>query len=281
MVAADPVPRTESDPPRKASSSPFLLAPPNEAGPVVVRARFEFHDILEINDGVETFEFSGVLTLTWNDPRQSFEPGVAGVDEKVFQGNYQFNEISTSWYPQVVLVNESGLYQKSGVVLRVKPDGTSTLIETITAAAEVELNMRRYPFDKHRLEAVFEVLGFDRDEVVMEVDSAYAGSLLADDVRTPEWSITGSGMEIRDRSASYAGHRGVASAFIASVDVERDSFYTRRLIVLPLIMDSPDQVLRNHRFGQWRRRRLRRGRDLPLGFHANSASTITAYFFAS
>ena len=236
MAAADPVPRTERDPPQNESSSPFLLAPPKDAGPVVVRARFEFHDILEINDGEETFEFSGVLTLVWNDPRQTFEPDVAGVDEKVFQGNYQFNEISPGWYPQVVLGNESGLYQTSGVVLRVKPDGTSTLIETITAAAEVDLNLRRYPFDKHRLEAVFEVLGFDRDEVVMAVESAYAGSLLADDVRIPEWSITGSGMEIRDRAASYAGHRGVASAFIASVNVERDSFYTRRLVILPLVV---------------------------------------------
>jgi len=90
MAAAEPVPRTESDPPRTVSSGPFLLGPPTKAGPVVVRARFEFHDILEINDGEEMFEFSGVLTLTWNDPRQTFEPAVAGVDEKVFQGAYQF-----------------------------------------------------------------------------------------------------------------------------------------------------------------------------------------------
>lgn len=236
IAVADPDPRTEGDPAQVQSNSPFLLAPPVEAGPVVVRARFEFHDILEINDGDETFGFSGVLALTWNDPRQAFQPGIAGVDEKVFQGNYQFNEISPGWYPQVVLVNESGLYQKSGIVLRVKPDGTSTLIETVTATAEVELNMRRYPFDKHRLEAVFEVLGFDRDEVVMKLESTDAGALQADEVMTPEWSITGSRMEIRDRPASYAGHRGVASAFVASVDVERDSFYARRLVVLPLIV---------------------------------------------
>ncbi len=85
----------------------------------MVRARFEFHDILEIKEEEEVFEFSGVLTLTWNDPRQTFEPSVAGVDEKVFQGNYQFNEISPSWYPQLVLTNESGMYQTNGVVLRV------------------------------------------------------------------------------------------------------------------------------------------------------------------
>src|SRR5262245_54387483 len=36
---------SESNPPRTASSEPFLLAPPKEAAPVVVRTRFELHDI--------------------------------------------------------------------------------------------------------------------------------------------------------------------------------------------------------------------------------------------
>ena len=90
----------------------------------------------------------------------------------------------------MVLVNESGLYQKNGVVLRVRPDGTSTLIETLNAAAEAEFDMSRFPFDGHRLEAVFEVLGFDRDEVLLQVESDAASSL-ASDVRIPQWTITG------------------------------------------------------------------------------------------
>jgi len=233
MAAADPVPPTEGNPPQTASSSPFLLAPPQEAGPVVVRARFEFHDILAINDREESFVFSGVLTLTWNDPRQTFEPALAGVDEKVFQGNYQFNEISTGWYPQVVLVNESGMYQKSGAVLRIQPDGTSILIETLNATAKAEYNMKRYPLDRQRLEAVFEVLGFDRDEVLLQVESDAANSL-ASEVQIPQWTITGASASVRDRLESYAG-QGVSSAFAVSVDVQRKSFYMIRLIVFPLI----------------------------------------------
>ena len=218
------------------SSGDFLLAPPRQTGPVVVRAHFEFHDILEIDDREEAFEFFGVLTLTWKDPRQSFDPAVAGVDEKDFQGNSQLDEVATGWHPQVVLANESGSYETSGVALRVQPDGTSTLIQMITAAAQAELNMRRYPFDKHHLEAIFEVLGFDQEEVVMVVDSSRADSLLGGDIRTPHWRITRSGKEIRNRPASYAGHRGVASVFIASVDVERKPFFIIRLVVLPLIV---------------------------------------------
>ncbi len=176
VTAAQPVGKPDIKPSRTVTSETFLLAPPKGAGPVVVRVRFEFHDINEINDGAETFEFAGVLTLKWHDPRQAFDPAVVGVDEKIFQGGYQFNELSTGWYPQVVLVNESGLYQKNGVVLRVQPDGTSTLIETLNATAEAEFNMSRFPFDGQRLEAVFEVLGFDRDEVLLQVESDAASS---------------------------------------------------------------------------------------------------------
>jgi Neurotransmitter-gated ion-channel ligand binding domain len=227
MAAADPIAGSESE--------PFLLAPPKQAVPVVVQARFDFYDINEINDELETLEFTGVLTLKWHDPRQAFDPAVAGVDEKVFQGDYQFDEISPGWYPQVVLVNESGLYEQSGVVLRVKPDGTSTLIETLNAAAEVVFNMRRFPFDGHRLEAIFEVLGFDKDEVLLQVESDEA-SLLASKLRVPQWVITGVSASVRDRPASYAGPRGVSSAFVVSVDVQREPFYTMRLVILPLIV---------------------------------------------
>ena len=73
----------------------------------------------EIDDEKETFEFAGVLTLRWHDKRQVFDPSAAGVDEKVYQGGYQFDEVFTGWFPQVVLVNESGLYETDGVVLRV------------------------------------------------------------------------------------------------------------------------------------------------------------------
>lgn len=218
-----------------AGSESFLLAPPKENGPVVVEARFDLYDINEINDDRETFEFTAVLTLMWKDPRQAFDPAVVGTDEKVFQGNYQFNEVSTGWYPQVILVNEAGLYQTDGVVLRVQPDGTSTLIQMLNAAAETDFDMHRYPFDDHRLEAIFEVLGFDRDEVLLHVDSNQTDSS-ANKIRVPQWTFTRVEVSVRDRSASYAGSLGVSSALVVSFDVQRASFYLKRLIIIPLVL---------------------------------------------
>jgi hypothetical protein len=114
IAAAQPVAQPDSDSARTPTSDSWLLGPPKADGPVVVRASFKFHDINAINDEAETFEFTGVLTLRWRDKRQAFDPVAEGVDEKIYQGDYQFNELSPSWFPQVVLVNSSGSYEKHG-----------------------------------------------------------------------------------------------------------------------------------------------------------------------
>ena len=235
LTITDSISGTDNDLPRTGSSEPFLLSLPEQTGPVVVWAHFELHDINEINDEAETFEFAGVLTLKWHDPRQAFDPAVAGAKEKIFQGNYQFNELSPSWYPQYVLFNESGLYQKNGVILRVQPNGTSTLVETLNAVAKSAINLRKFPFDGHRLEAIFEVLGFDKDEVILKVESDTTSDIVRK-ARVPEWIVTGYSLSVRDRPASPAGQRGGTSALVLSVDVKRKPFYIVRLVFLPLII---------------------------------------------
>ncbi len=217
------------------SSAVSLLAPPPHAGPVPVRARFDLYDLNEVNDETETFEFTGALTLEWRDPRLAFDPASAGVEEKIFQGNYQFNELATGWYPQVVLANVSGLYQKTGVVLRVRPDGTSTLIETLNAAAETEFDMQRFPFDGQRLQAVFEVVGFGQDEVVLEVEPGDAAPL-AGAVRVPQWTVTGATVSVDGRAASLGERRGMVSALVLTISVQRESWFVRRLVVGPLVI---------------------------------------------
>jgi hypothetical protein len=125
-------------------------------------------------------------------------------------GAYQFNEVFAGWFPQVILVNESGVYEKHGTVLRVQPDGTVTLIETLNAIAKADFQLRRYPFDSQRLTAIFEVLGFDTSEVMLEADSGARGSS-SERVRIPQWALSNISASTRDRQASYAGRKGIAS----------------------------------------------------------------------
>lgn len=233
-ITAQPGTGSPSAPSPSSSPNQFLISPPKASAPIIVRARFVLNDINEINEGNETFEFAGVLTLIWNDPRQAFDPSTVGVNEKVYQGAYQVNEVSTGWYPQVVLVNESGSYQKSGSVLRIKPDGTSTLVETINAIAESEIIMTRFPFDKHRLEAVFQVLNFNKDELLLEIEPVNNSSPPI--VRLPQWRIREVVTSIEVRPSSSAGRQEPSSALVVSANVERKPFYALRLVTFPLMV---------------------------------------------
>ena len=209
-----------------------LLGPPNENGPVTVRAEFQLQDINSIDDEPETFEFTGILVLSWKDPRQAFDPQAAGIGEKIYQGDYQFNELAPSWYPQVVLSNESGLYETDAVILRVRPDGTSTLVTTVNAIVETDFSMRRYPFDSQRLEAVFELIGFNRDEVTLQ-----AGPGAADrQIRVSQWDLRGVETAVRHRKSLAAGPSGESSEFVVTVNVRRDPMFTLRLVGLPLAL---------------------------------------------
>lgn len=192
---------------------------------MVVRASFELRDLNRIDDESEVFEFEGSLVLEWQDARQAFDPRETGVDEKVFQGDYQFDEIATGWFPQVVLVNESGLFEQNGVLLRVRPDGSMRLVQRLNAAAKTDLDLRAYPFDRQRLEALFEVLGFDASEVVFE----HAGAPVeGNGVRLPQWEI--------GRIETSVRRSGTASTLVLSVEAGRKSLFMIRLVVVPLFV---------------------------------------------
>jgi hypothetical protein len=223
-----------------AAAQPDLLSlpiPRGKEGPVVVRARFDLRDINGIDDEAETFEFEGVLTLEWRDERQAFDPVAEGADLKLYQGAYQFNEVFTGWFPQASLVNESGLYETHAVLLRIRPDGSLRLVQALNAAAKTDLDLIAYPFDEQRLDASFELLGFDEDEVVLQAAAPRDGS--ADPtvaVRMPQWKIVGVSTSVRNRPAPHAGESGTASTFVVSMAVERKSFLMVRLVVVPLLL---------------------------------------------
>lgn len=71
-------------------------------------------------------------------------------------------------YPHVVLANAAEVQEVQGVLLRVKPDGTSKLVPSFNATARSALNLRRDPFDSQSLEMVFRILGFDDSEVAIQ-----------------------------------------------------------------------------------------------------------------
>lgn len=205
---------------------------PTPGTPIEVKLGFELEGINFISSVDETFEFTGVLTLTWKDPRVAFDPDQLGVPEILYQGHYQFDEVAAGWYPQVYLVNEGGAFQKSGVQLRILPDGTSILKEKITAVAEMDFEMRSFPYDAHHLEAVFAILGHESDEVDLQAEPI--GKDRFDGIKVPEWSLANSSLLIRSAPGTAASESVGKQTAVFRIEATRQSFFVRRMIMFPM-----------------------------------------------
>jgi Neurotransmitter-gated ion-channel ligand binding domain/Neurotransmitter-gated ion-channel transmembrane region len=227
--------------PRQAPNSPVAggetivdpFAWPGSDRPVTIRAGFELIDINEIDDGAETFEFTGVLTLEWRDPSRAFAAAADGAATRLFQGEYQVREVAAGWYPQFVLRNQADSFERSGVSLRVRSDGSCVLTETIHAVADSEMDMRRYPFDAHRIEAVFGMVGALSGEISIENSAPRLG---IDSVEIPQWVVHDHGAEVRSRARAPTKGGGEVSQFVVFADIRREPLFALRLLVVPLVL---------------------------------------------
>ena len=222
----------------QTQSNEFPSSPPQVKGPLEVTVSFDLRDIDHIDDEAETFEFTGVIKLSWLDPRKAFNPATEGAEEKIYQGDFQFNEVYSGWFPQLILVNQSGLYEKHGVLLRVRSDGSLSLYETVNAVGKIDLDLRRYPVDQQRLKAVFHVLGFESNEIALRLEPDYNdGDLKIDEtIQLPQWQLMGIESSIGTRNTPLIGKGATTSTFTVSIDVQRSYFFILRLVILPLII---------------------------------------------
>lgn len=223
-----------------ATGAQANTVPPPGERPVVVRAGFMLYDINEIEESTETFEFEGALLLTWHDPREAFDPETEGVSERVFKGQYQYSELYRGWKPQVFLANESGSYDRQGIVLRIEPDGTVWYVEEIDAVAESPMELRFFPFDEQVLQIHFKFLGYGVDEVRFEPVADYSQLLPqhGSAVGNAGWSIGDYAVSADEDLSAIAGAAAVGPGSTLQIEVtaERLPGYLIRVVVLPLML---------------------------------------------
>lgn len=220
--------------PSPALSQTVLLTPPPTDGPLVIQAGFQILEIDAIDDQSETFQFSGILTVRWKDPRFAFDPVAEGVRVKVYQGDFQFNEIATGWYPEVVLLNVSGMYEQNGVVFRLEPDGTSTLVQAINATAKTKFSLRRYPFDYQQLKAVFAVLGYTNKEI--DIQPLPQGEVDLAKIDIPQWELKKISADTDMTGVTALSGAEEPSTLVVKVDLRRKFMFIMRLVVMPLFI---------------------------------------------
>lgn len=220
-----------------ASNNAF--GPPERDGPVVVDIGFLLSNINAINEEEETFDFEGVLSMHWRDARLAYDPAETGYDQLYYQGTYQFNEVFSGWWPQVYLANEAGRFDREAVMLRITPEGDVYYNEEIDAIAKSSLKLSRYPFDQQQLTVIFEVLGFDKRQVMLRPDRSTSG-IWEDShhqIRVPQWHAPELSTSTVEYEPQYLdGKDKHLSALRVQIDMKRNPWYTLRLVVLPVVI---------------------------------------------
>jgi hypothetical protein len=213
-----------------------LLGPPPGDGPTEVSAGFYLSDLTRIEGEHELCVFEGVLTLTWLDSRQAFDAEAFDLQERIYQGGFQFSEVYDGWWPQLILTNESGNFSRRGNLLRITPDGMMTYIEELDISAKSPMKMGAFPFDQQTCTASFEVLGFDVSEVLLSADPRNSGHKLKD-VSVADWRFIGlTTTTTEDNLMNAHGGQATLSTLHVNIEVERDPGFILRVIIAPLIM---------------------------------------------
>jgi hypothetical protein len=208
-----------------------LTRPPG-IGPTKVSISFQLQGLHEVDDESETFQFSGMIRMRWQDSRQAFNPASVGITEKIYQGNFQFDEIAPAWFPQLVLINDTGSYSTKAVTLKIDAKGNCELYQSISAQAKTGMNLIRYPFDQQSLKARFEVPGYNKNQLLLVADEIpYIQDSVYIDV--PQWDLKGADFTIKDFPNTFDPNNP-NSTFVLTLNVKRESFFIIRLVVIPL-----------------------------------------------
>ena len=214
---------------------PYLISPPEKDGPIKLEISFELYDIANISDADATFDFTGMLKLTWMDPRNAFDPDVSGVKEKTYSGYYQFDELSPRWYPQVVLLNEAYHYEANAILSKIQPDGTTSVFQAINASARTQMDLTYYPYDSQKIRVKFGMFGYDVDQIIFEAkDIILSPNDLTETV--DEWTTNSINFFVGTKKTVALGANSLASTFTIDVDVTRKSAFVVRTVIVPLLL---------------------------------------------
>lgn len=211
------------------------------ASPTVVKCSIMILDVVDIDDVNESFVAEIALIAEWNDPRLAFDAEAEGVPVKIYQGDFQFAEVFTGWWPQLLLVNEVGPPDPNAVKIEVYPDGRVRYLDQHNAVLETPMDLRDYPFDSQKLQAQMVPFGDITSDVVLQVDEVYANA--TDDfvkrnssVNVAGWILQGVTFEVDETFLNHATQDRRISRMVATIHLQRRAWQLVWQMLFPLLV---------------------------------------------
>jgi hypothetical protein len=165
---------------------PAAVRPGAENGPTKISVVVWGTDVAKIDSAEQAFHASLVVSLRWKDSRLAHGDATAK--------RYAFDDI---WHPEWVVANDDGsVKQTLPQKVQVTSDGTVTYRQRFVGPFMQALDLRAFPFDKHRFRAHFVVLGMHPEEITFVPDErAVAAGLtqgagLAETLTMVDWEVS-------------------------------------------------------------------------------------------
>lgn len=215
---------------------------PNPPGsPTVVKVGIFLADILDLDEVDETFQAEFVILAEWQDPRLAFDPEAEGTDLKLFQGQFQFNEVFSGWWPQLLILNEIGSGDVNAITIKIHPDGRVQFAEQRNVTLETPMKLQSFPFDVQALEAKMVAFGNSSSEVVLQVDERTLGAneehIKSDEsLNIAQWRLLKIDMVAGLSEHGYYGEPRQLSEILLTITMERQSANIVWKVILPLIV---------------------------------------------
>ena len=189
----------------------------------------------------ETFQAELILIAEWKDPRLAFDAQAEGRDYKLFQGEFQFNEVFAGWWPQLLIVNEIGSGDINALRITIRSDGTVRYKDQRNVTLETPMELHSFPFDVQTLHAEIISFGDYSDQVKLVVDQDVLGATEAyaevnKKVNIAQWDLLNLNLTERASDFRYYGTKKEFSQISMTITLERKSSNMLWKIMFPLIL---------------------------------------------
>lgn len=207
-----------------------MLRPPRQDGkPVEVSIALHVINLADIDEVSERFNLMFYLLAQWNDPRLAFSPRDPTERFHAFTPNQ-------IWHPRLEFINEIGAQSAGDAALRVRPDGTVLYVERAGGELSTRFRLRRFPFDRQRLEIIIHPFIGQALVVRLRADQAHTwiSGEEAEYSSLAEWQMMG--IKARDAQVSFSRFGPIPEARFEIVVRRKYHYYIWKIFVPLLLM---------------------------------------------
>jgi hypothetical protein len=209
--------------------------------PTIVNVNAFITDIQSLDEVNEQIQIDAIFKYSWHDPRLAFDQNKEKTKYKLYQGDFQYDEIFEGWRPQISIINEIGSPQIKSRQIRIYPNGDIIYTEQRTLTLETPMQLERFPFDRQTLSAYIIPFGYDSNEVRLKVNPDYQVTVkdyVKDhpNINIAEWQLANFKLQESSPTKQYYGKANKISMLEFSITLDRKPTNIVLKVLIPLTL---------------------------------------------